>query len=133
MHNIKLHYHTKIKDISYETGQSLMQILQAQGIAVTAPCGGNGICGKCRVKIINVGVTNACTYLPDMDIEVVLPGQRESKILSHQHTNILKLPFEPPPLAQALECPIGLAIDIGTTSIVFYWISLITGIGIKNV
>ena len=133
MPNIKLYHCSKKKSISYTTGQNLMQILQAQGIDISAPCGGNGTCGKCRVKIKNLGVINSCTYLPDKDIELVLPNQRESKILIHQYKNSLKLPLEPTPLAQSLAYPIGLAIDIGTTSVVFYWISLITGSVIKHV
>jgi len=133
MPNIKLHRNSEIKTSSYETGQNLMQIIQAQGIDISAPCGGNGTCGKCRVKVKNVGTINSCTYWPDKDIEVILPNRIESRILTHQHTNTLKLPLEPSPLAQSLTYPIGIAIDIGTTSIVFYWISLITGSIITNV
>ncbi|MBC7741049.1 MAG: 2Fe-2S iron-sulfur cluster binding domain-containing protein [Bdellovibrionaceae bacterium] len=34
------------------TGESLMLSLQAHGIPVASSCLGDGICGKCRVKIV---------------------------------------------------------------------------------
>ena len=32
-------------------GARLQEILTRQGFAVDAPCGGKGICGKCRVQV----------------------------------------------------------------------------------
>jgi ferredoxin len=31
-------------------GQSLQELLARQGVQLEAPCGGKGICGKCRVR-----------------------------------------------------------------------------------
>jgi uncharacterized 2Fe-2S/4Fe-4S cluster protein (DUF4445 family) len=34
-------------------GACLLDVLTANGIILSAPCGGRGICGKCRVRILN--------------------------------------------------------------------------------
>lgn len=124
---IYLHRSKKIETISYEVGNSLMQIFQGQNISISAPCGGNGTCGKCRVKIKNIGFVNSCLYYPDTDIEVSLPNEIEEKVLTNQNQYIVRIPVKPNALAMEQGYPISLAMDIGTTSIVFYWISLITG------
>ena len=35
-----------------EMGKSILEILQKNGVAIPAPCGGKGICGKCKVWVI---------------------------------------------------------------------------------
>ncbi len=39
-----------IKVISAEQGESLLSALRAAGCIIHSPCGGNGTCGKCKVK-----------------------------------------------------------------------------------
>ncbi len=34
-------------------GSSVLEVLQAQGYYIPAPCGGNGTCGKCRVRFLH--------------------------------------------------------------------------------
>ena len=49
MANIKcpqLHKIIPIKD-----GGNLMQTLKSSGLPVASSCGGDGVCGKCRIKI----------------------------------------------------------------------------------
>lgn len=132
MPEIKVHHSNGVININYSEGASLLQILQNHSFKIEAPCGGNGTCGKCRVKIKMVGVINSCEYYPVSDIEVILPNEKESQILTAQHQYLLKLPVEISALAHDISYPIGLAVDLGTTSIVFYWINLITGSVIRN-
>lgn len=127
MAQLRLHGKGDIKTTYFEENKSLLHILQEMGVEISAPCGGNGSCGKCKVKILNVGIVHSCTYYPDDDIEVVLPNQREVQILRHQFEHSLHLNLQPNRLAQDAKNPIGLAIDIGTTSVVFYWINLTSG------
>jgi len=133
MPKVNLHIQNQIKALQFETGANLMQVLQQNNIAITAPCGGNGTCGKCKVKVKDIGLVNSCTYYPDADIEVVMPNERESKILTHQYEHTLKLPLNPGFLTMSSPFPIGLSIDIGTTSVVFYWINLISGSVVRHV
>lgn len=41
-----------IQDIESAKGKSILQILQESGMYVSAPCAGNGTCGKCTVRIL---------------------------------------------------------------------------------
>jgi len=49
--NYKLLIHTSGGDLSVqaEEGSNLFQILQENGFAPASPCGGRGVCGKCKV------------------------------------------------------------------------------------
>ncbi len=132
MPNIKVQNNNTITEINYNEGDSLLHILQNNDVKIEAPCGGNGTCGKCKVHVKDIGTINSCEYYPCSDIEVILPTIRESQILTAQHQYLLKLPIEPIPLTLNTVYPIGLAIDLGTTSIVFYWINLVTGSTIRN-
>lgn len=38
--------------VSFLAGHSLLEVAQAKGIAVNAPCGGRGSCGKCLVRVV---------------------------------------------------------------------------------
>ncbi|WP_066631604.1 ASKHA domain-containing protein [Labilibacter marinus] len=133
MPSLKLHSKQQIIHCEFEQGESLLQIIQQQNVNIPAPCGGNGTCGKCKVKVKGLGLVNSCTHFPNDNIEVVLPNEREAKILTHQNDYTLQLPVQLDELGQQSAYPIGLGIDIGTTSIVFYWISLITGSIIRSV
>lgn len=41
------------KKISVYEGDNLLHSIRSSGIHIDAPCNGNGICGKCRVKLIS--------------------------------------------------------------------------------
>ncbi|HCC71147.1 MAG TPA: hypothetical protein DEQ09_08365, partial [Bacteroidales bacterium] len=92
-----------------------------------SPCGGKGKCGKCKVQIDGERYVNSCLYSINKDISVVLPEDREMRILSSQYKNTIEVPFEPGDSVRLSPSPYGLAIDIGTTTIVYYIIDLSTG------
>lgn len=116
-----------VRDIYPETGSSLLAILRSNGFNVYAPCGGRGACGKCSVRIRGLGEILSCRYFPDKDIEVLLPGREESNILIHQTEYLLDLPFVTDREAGYDSNAFGAAIDIGTTTIVIYFINLYSG------
>jgi len=110
-----------------EEGEMLLQVLRRNNFQVYSPCGGNGTCGKCKVFIKDEGSVTSCLYPVSDDIEVVLPDQREASILVDQHILTLQLPLNPGPSADLSFYPHGVAIDIGTTTVVFYLVNLFTG------
>ncbi len=76
--------------------ESLLQALKRQGVYLVASCGGKGICGKCRVRIlegksritstgklvpqeIKAGISLACQTFPEEDIFIDIP--KESKLI----------------------------------------------------
>jgi uncharacterized 2Fe-2S/4Fe-4S cluster protein (DUF4445 family) len=58
------------KDVTCYGGSSLMDIFRQNNIYIEAPCGGKGICGKCKVRVRN-GEVSDMTHL-------------ESQFLSHK-------------------------------------------------
>ena len=41
----------KTEEFLSKNDETLLDVLRRNGIVVTAPCGGNGTCGKCRVTL----------------------------------------------------------------------------------
>ncbi len=109
-----------------EKGCSLIDILRTNGFNIYAPCGGKGTCGKCMVMIKDEGEVISCRYYPEKNIEVILPGEEESNILVHQTEFLEDNPFKSK-LINISSKPYGVAIDIGTTTVVLYYMNLMTG------
>jgi uncharacterized 2Fe-2S/4Fe-4S cluster protein (DUF4445 family) len=87
--------------------KDILEIAIEAGVSLRAECGGNGICGKCRIIIHNKNATNAitdaerkhlsrhdllsgyrlaCQTIPKRDINVVIPKEtmlEERRILVH--------------------------------------------------
>ena len=124
---LKIHSVGEIRTVGFETGTSLLEILRSNGVQVMAACGGNGTCGKCKVKVKDVGMVTSCLYFPGHDEEVFLPRSLESKVLTDQHDYTLSIELEPGDLIEKSEHPVGVAIDVGTTSIAMYFIDLNNG------
>ncbi len=127
MPTITLVLPNEIEKHDYEVGQNLLQIVRGHEHDISAPCGGNGTCGKCKIKVKGHGIVTSCLFYPQDDLEVVMPTDNELSVLTHQYEHTRVLSLNPGELALNSPYPLGLAIDIGTTSIVFYWVNLITG------
>ena len=54
--------------------KSLSDILRDNNILLPTPCGGHGVCGKCRVTITSPELSDviACKYYPTQSIEATL-------------------------------------------------------------
>ena len=91
------------KVYEYEAGGTLLEILLAQKIFVDNPCNGKGVCGKCRVRVLNgdletpgeteirllkeeelaAGVRLSCLVKPDCDLEVeLMQKERKHEVLT---------------------------------------------------
>ena len=108
-------------------GSTLLDILRQNGYSVYAPCGGKGTCGKCTVNIRDEGEIISCRYIPDRDIGVYLPEENEANILVHQTDYLEDLPLNTGHLLSTGSFSYGVAIDAGTTTLVFYFLNLVTG------
>ncbi|MDR2898205.1 MAG: 2Fe-2S iron-sulfur cluster binding domain-containing protein, partial [Spirochaetaceae bacterium] len=62
--------------ISPDNNQTALEILQSQGISLSAPCGGHGLCGKCRIQVFSDDGTSdtrlACSFIPTEDCVIEL-------------------------------------------------------------
>ena len=124
MPKIKVKSEGNISVIDAEKGEMLLGVLRSKGFELYAPCGGNGTCGKCNVYIKDEGNVTSCLYAVEKDIEIVLPDPVEAKILTAQYEHSRILPFNPGEIANISAYPFGVAIDIGTTSLVFYFVQM---------
>lgn len=106
---------------------NLLQVLRDNEIVTSAPCGGYGSCGKCKVHIKNTGEVLACMTTIESNIEVTLPSTQEVVVLEAQHKYKGYYPLNPGKCVDNVALPYGIAVDIGTTTMVFYLINLVTG------
>ena len=98
------------QNIEAVAGENLLHVLRSAGFCVNAACGGNGSCGKCKVRIDGAEVF-ACQTVIDRNMTVTLPTAESAHILTDGIA-------QPP----ATFCKDGLylAFDIGTTTVVGY-------------
>ncbi|MBK7713769.1 MAG: DUF4445 domain-containing protein [Bacteroidales bacterium] len=127
MATLKVHQNGKIKEAEADLGEVLLNVLRDNGFDIYSPCGGNGTCGKCKVLVKGEGIVTSCIFTVYDSMELVLPDKREAKVLVAQHAHTIQLPLMPGPAGDLSGYPHGVAIDIGTTSLVFYLVNLITG------
>jgi uncharacterized 2Fe-2S/4Fe-4S cluster protein (DUF4445 family) len=108
-------------------GELLSEALRNAGYNLYTPCGGMGTCGKCRVYVIGRGYVTSCQFQVNGNIEITMPDPAEARILATQYRHTRQLPVDPGPPALLSEHPFGVAIDIGTTSLVFHFADLSNG------
>ena len=114
------------KTIETEPGRSLLDTLRNNGLNIYAPCGGKGKCGKCMVTVTNEGNFLSCSYYPVKDIGITLPDKDVANILVSQTEFLENIPFKSRNHFIGNE-PYGVAADIGTTTVVLYFLNMITG------
>jgi uncharacterized 2Fe-2S/4Fe-4S cluster protein (DUF4445 family) len=127
MAKIIIHQQSKVTHTEAETGERLLDVLRNNGFDVYSPCGGNGTCGKCKIMVKGEGILTSCIYIIKDSVEIVLPDKREAKVLVEQHHYSILLPLIPGKCSDLSGYPHGVAVDIGTTSLVLYLVNLITG------
>jgi uncharacterized 2Fe-2S/4Fe-4S cluster protein (DUF4445 family) len=117
------------KRISIHAGSTLLEAAYKAGIILNSACGGRGICHKCAVLLQPGGEQAlACQYNIDSDLTVTIPvGSRlfEQKILEHGIDREIEPTYVKP--AGAAGAVFGLAVDIGTTTVVAKLIDLADG------
>ncbi len=124
---IRIKNQNTIASVSCKKGITLLNALIENDHDVYAPCGGNGTCGKCKVYISGKGSVISCNYLINEDIDIVLPEKREARVLVDQHTYTTKNSLNPGEAILLSGKPHGIAIDIGTSTLAFYLVNLLTG------
>lgn len=126
-HDVVLKNSAMSKAVEIEDGSNLLQCIREHFDDFYAPCGGNGTCGKCRVYIPGDGHVTSCLYQVNKTIEVILPDRIEMQVLSSQYKLTKVLPQDLGAVANLATVPYGLAVDIGTTTMVFYMVNLLFG------
>lgn len=106
--------------IPAESGQTLLELLQGQkGVPFSAPCGGQGKCGKCTVRLGDGRTVLACQTLAEEGMTVMVPEEQGQQVML-QGASGKVTPDE------NLE-GYGVACDIGTTTVVCHLLELKQG------
>ena len=106
MNRCKIYYGGKQYEISFTEAGSLLELVRGAGLPVSAPCGGNGTCGKCRVTAIGAlspltqeefdkltkkeiaeNIRLACYAKPMGDVEIRLFDTASAQILDDFYQN----------------------------------------------
>ncbi|MDA8235536.1 MAG: ASKHA domain-containing protein [Clostridia bacterium] len=144
------------QEIETEKGNSLAEVLAVNGMKIDLPCGGRGKCGGCKVTVkplagIEQEQVLACSYKVLSDIWVDIPqglenpgaqilasGNKTPFLLNsgfvkvydaNQHETSVLLGDEviAKEFGDTTRACYGLAVDIGTTTVVGYLMDLLTG------
>ncbi|NTU89526.1 MAG: 2Fe-2S iron-sulfur cluster binding domain-containing protein, partial [Actinobacteria bacterium] len=120
---IKLFADNALKLVDVKEGQSVLDVLQEQQLAFPAPCGGAGTCGKCLVLIkdsTGLGYKKACQTDVEEGMEIIVEKKGAIEVKEEGLTS--SFTFDDP-----LPGAYGVAIDVGTTTIVCHLHELTTG------
>lgn len=110
------------KTVEVDAGTTVLKAIQLSGTPIEAPCGGQGICKKCRVMIHdNEGVSFqlACQAEAQDGMEVVV-SQRGNMVVSESGEPVA-MPWKRD------RSGYGVAIDVGTTTVVCRLYEMATG------
>ncbi len=98
-------------------GETLYARIIAEDIYLEAPCGGKGKCGKCLVQLTpNGDKVQACQTLITGNTEIYLPDEMQMKIAGANAGASDSI----------MNGPLGVGIDIGTTTVVAHLTDLST-------
>ena len=107
---VKIHHDENRESLFVKSGENLLEILQNSDFSINAPCGGKGLCGKCKVKItagaptvtsqereilsreeLNQGFRLACLVDIKTDLTVELPPEQKAEIVTRGLERKVKL------------------------------------------
>lgn len=127
--------------------ETLLEAMVRHGIFLQSPCGGNGTCGKCKLRLVEPvipltekekklltdreqedGVRLACCVVTDQPCTFSLPGEEKYAIQTAYH---LQGEMNTSTLTPTEES-FGIAIDIGTTTIVLELVDLQSGASVAT-
>lgn len=137
------------EEVRCESGQSLMTALIDAGVFIENPCNGKGTCGKCKIRICEGALNEPCeTEKKILSSEALISGIRLSCLVYPQNDLLIELlqeeqmdkiltaglipsfdykPSLSPQMLLAEDDFYGVAIDIGTTTVVAALVDLKTG------
>ena len=122
-------------DIDIPQGMTILEAARLAGVYLPAPCGGRGRCGNCKVRIVSGDVSPGGERDSNTDISVETILACRTRPLSDTVVEIVfnRIAAEKGRFPRGtVEGPIGIAVDLGTTSIVGFLVSLPKGEAVFN-
>ncbi|MFW9913714.1 MAG: 2Fe-2S iron-sulfur cluster-binding protein, partial [Candidatus Thorarchaeota archaeon] len=127
--------------IAVDESSTILDAARKLGLHISSECAGRGTCGKCFVTIepvvepsqndmahiseadIEMGVRLACEHKIQTDTRVVIPYAAQAKILMDGTPSSMEWDID-----EGLAGQMGIAVDLGTTTIVAYLLGMEKGI-----
>ena len=123
MSRVLVEYGGAARALEARPGESLLELLRRSGFPVTAACGGNGTCGKCKVRLGDGREVLACRT-PAEECRVIIE-ENGGVICTESAATVCSV--------EARE-GLGAAVDIGTTTVAVKLFDLRDGrkLGVKS-
>jgi uncharacterized 2Fe-2S/4Fe-4S cluster protein (DUF4445 family) len=128
---VKINLHNSPIICEAANGETILLACARSGVIISAPCGGRGRCGKCRVRLLEGqisgetpdadGMVRACAVVPLSDITIACTAYRELDA-----AGVL-------PAARERHAHAGIALDIGTTTVSARLVDLDTSSAIDTI
>lgn len=132
---VRVSHQGKELELPFQDGETLLAILRRGGVLLSAPCGGAGTCGKCRIRVtrgdlpitaedrkklspqeLEQGIRLACQAIPQGTVYVELvTGEEEFSVVTEESQGKIQ------------ENRYGIAVDLGTTTLAFALVGLESG------
>ncbi len=110
-----------VKETTGKIGETLLEIVTSAGEFLDAPCGGLGKCGKCLVRLSPDGdEVKACQTKLEGDTDIYLPSEMDDMKIADTGEGAKHN-------SGGFTGPYGIAVDIGTTTVVAHLTDLPTG------
>lgn len=121
MHTVTVRWGQEIRTLRAPHGKDLLSLLAEAEIILSAPCQGNGKCGKCRVLLENKEVL-ACQTAVLGDMEIIVPYSEGNGVTNSFVRH----------LSQGCK-GLGIALDIGTTTLAAALVDRAAGVVLDTV
>lgn len=138
----------ELRTLRVPHGQNLYHVLVEQGIVIPNSCGGQRLCGQCLIKIAashplpltereaellrprntEQGVRLACFTRVEQDMEIWLPDVRKAQVYTKGENEQGETVPRSWLLSRTGSKNFGVAVDLGTTTIVLYLLDVNTGL-----
>lgn len=133
---LTIHYFDQTRTLECDVNQVIGEVILASGFPIEQPCAGRGTCGKCKVL-----AEGGLTGLDEIERKFLLAVEREANVRLACRARILgHATLELPPVVvysnkaflrsnayKTNDHPLGLAIDLGSTTVAAFLVSLRTG------
>lgn len=122
----KIHFIREGISLSIKNGETILEAEIRAGLGPDAPCGGQGKCGKCKVRIGSKEVL-ACQTLAFPGIKVETLKSEADGVQILMEGNKRRISLAPGFLSKESKKPLIGAVDVGTTTVVAYLMDGLSG------
>ncbi len=145
MYILKIHKDNTIKVIQAKQGENLLEVLRRHDVFVNSPCSGKRLCGKCKVKVKNHGykleetekkyliseedkdIILACYHIIDRDLNIYISNDKVYHKIEtgYKAFEVKSAKYDSEAYVKE-NYPIGIGVDIGTTTLAVSLVNLVT-------